>query len=50
MKDNKMKLNIYDVVFVLPRPSIAYPPGGYIIVYRLAQALNKGGIRTSIIF
>ncbi|BAB60028.1 TVG0903758 [Thermoplasma volcanium GSS1] len=50
MKDNKMKLNIYDVVFVLPRPSITYPSGGYDIVYRLAKALNKEGIRTSIIF
>ncbi|WP_081142076.1 hypothetical protein [Ferroplasma acidiphilum] len=50
MKDNKMKLNIYDVVFVLPTVSITYPPGGYDIVYRLAQALNKESIRPSIIF
>ena len=45
-----MKLNIYDVVFVLPTVSITYPPGGYDIVYRLAQALNKESIRPSIIF
>ena len=40
----------YDVVFILPAPSISYPPGGYDVVYRLAQALNKENIRTSIIF
>ena len=40
----------YDIVFVLPPPTVSYPPGGYDIVYRLAQALNKENIRTSIIF
>jgi len=40
----------YDIVFVLPSPSGRYPAGGYDVVYRLAQALNKENIRTSIIF
>lgn len=50
MINNKMSSNIYDIVFVLPQPTIKYPPGGYDIVYRLAQALNNEKIRTSIIF
>jgi len=29
---------------------LSSPPGGYDIIYRLANALNKSGIRTSIIF
>ncbi len=45
-----MSHNIYDIVFVLPPPTITYPPGGYDVVYRLAQALNKEKIRTAIIF
>jgi glycosyltransferase involved in cell wall biosynthesis len=45
-----MKENSYDVTFVLPGPSIRYPPGGYDIVYRLAQGLNNQHIKTAIIF
>ena len=40
----------YDVVFVLPQPLVRYPSGGYDVVYRLAQALNKENIRTAVIF
>lgn len=40
----------YSVTFVLPSPSIGYPPGGYNIVYQLAHYLNKSGIKTAIIF
>lgn len=45
---NKMKN--YDIVFVLPSVSIGYPPGGYDVVYRLANGLNKNNIKTAIIF
>jgi len=40
----------YRVTFVLPGPSILFPPGGYNVVYQLAHALNKRGIKTAIIF
>lgn len=40
----------YNAVFILPGISIKYPPGGYDIVYRLANGLNKKGISTAIIF
>ncbi len=50
MTHNKTSHNIYDIVFVLPQPTISYPPGGYDVVYRLAQGLNKEKIRTAIIF
>ena len=40
----------YNAVFILPAISIKYPPGGYDIVYRLANGLNKNGISTAIIF
>jgi len=45
-----MTTDNYDVTFVLPGVSSKYPAGGYDIVYRLANALNKKGIRASIIF
>ncbi len=51
MKDAKPESRkIYDVTFVLPPYTLGYPPGGYDIVYRLANALNKKNIKTSIIF
>jgi len=45
-----MTIYNYDVTFVLPGVGGKYPPGGVDVVYRLANALNKNGIRTSIIF
>jgi glycosyltransferase involved in cell wall biosynthesis len=45
-----MKENSYDVTFVLPGPSIHYPPGGFDIIFRLAQGLNNQHIKTAIIF
>jgi len=45
-----MKKNNYSITFVLPRPSIGYPVGGYNIVYQIAHNLNKSGIKTAIIF
>jgi len=44
------KKNNYSVTFVLPAPSIRYPPGGYNIVYQIAHNLNVSGIKTAIIF
>ncbi len=41
----------YDVTFVLPGGALIPPPaGGVDVVFRLAHALNKSGIKTSIIF
>ena len=45
-----MRAKSYSVTFVLPSPTIGYPPGGYNIVYKLAQGLNQNNIKTSIIF
>ena len=45
-----MNTDNYDVTFVLPGISSGYPAGGYDVVYRLANILNKNGIRVSIIF
>lgn len=40
----------YSVTFVLPGIIFKYPPGGYDIVFRLANILNERGISCSIIF
>lgn len=44
------KINNYKITFVLPGINIKYPPGGYDIVYRLSNTLNKNKIKTAIIF
>jgi glycosyltransferase involved in cell wall biosynthesis len=40
----------YSVVFVLPGVATKYPAGGYDIVFRLSNAMNKQGIPTAIVF
>lgn len=45
-----MRKKTYSITFVLLGPTIGYPPGGYNIVYKLAQGLNQNNIKTSIIF
>ena len=45
-----MKEKNYSITFVLPGPTMGYPPGGYNVVYKLAQGLNQNNINTSIIF
>ena len=45
-----MRKKTYSITFVLLGPTIRYPPGGYNIVYKLAQGLNQNNIKTSIIF
>ncbi len=40
----------YSVVFVLPGAATKYPPGGYDVVFRLANGMNKNGISTAIVF
>ena len=48
-KNTKEKYD-YDVAFILPAPLMKYPPGGYDIVFRLANSLNVEDIRATVIF
>ncbi|MCW1311794.1 MAG: glycosyltransferase family 4 protein [Candidatus Rehaiarchaeum fermentans] len=40
----------YDIVFILPGVSWRFPPGGFDIIYRLANNLNSNLIKTAIVF